>query len=179
MALGDYDPRALDVWSCAIVYLTMTYGGGPWGEASSRDQLYSRFLTGWTDWYETHPDGEITDGPKGSPILPGMFSSKNAMGLTSVTSPAMRRLILKMLHPYPDKRADMHAVLLSNVIKGIDCCTAEGCDDEGKPLERSPTDCSLKGFKKTIVKKHNHIPPKEHKTPLFFQHRFDMGDGYR
>src|ERR1700759_5710663 len=81
----------------------------------------------------------------------------------------------KMLTPDPNKRITMHDVLNTSLVKGIECCTPESCEGENGPSG----DCCGKLFAKTVMRKHNHVPPKEHKTPGFFQHRFDMGDGYR
>jgi len=172
---GDYDPRPLDVWSCAIVYVTMTYGGGPWQKADPRDDgNYRKYLEGWEKWINKHPDEEISD--TSSPELPGMFDHKNKFGLWAKSSPAMKRMIIKMLHPVPEKRIDIRSVLTSSLVKNIDCCSAESCEEEAK--QEAACDCAAKGFKKTVLKKHNHVPPKEHKTPDFLRHRFDMGHGW-
>ncbi|KAF2663311.1 kinase-like protein, partial [Microthyrium microscopicum] len=148
-----YDPRALDVWACAIVYLTMTFGGGPWNEASpDTDVKYRAYKKGWDEWLVKNPDGEITDS--NWPKLPGLFSTQVPGNLTSRSSPAMRRLLIKMLHPDPDARSTITDVLSSNVMKHVECCTAESYEEDCC----APT--SSKNLKKQIIKKHNHVPPK-------------------
>jgi len=163
---GPYDPRPLDVWSCAIVFLTMTYSGTPWQAARLEHDHYERFLNGWTTWLENHPDGVMDkDDPDGVPKCGPLFAHLD-------TAP-LKRIILKMLHPIPDKRSTIRDVLNSASIKAIDCCSMESYEGE------CCVDASgkLKSGKK-VLKKHSHLPPKEHKTPRALQHRFDMGHGY-
>jgi protein-serine/threonine kinase len=173
---GDYDPRGLDVWSCAIVYITMVYGGPPWGSARpEEDPKYAAYKAGWDKWLAKHPDGEVTEAS--APELPGMFDHRNKSGLWNKSSPMMKRMIIKMLHPNPDMRIDIQTLLNHSFIRGIECCTAESCEDEHNLI--NTTDCTSKNFKKAqVIKKHKHIPPKEHKTPEFFRHRFEMGHGW-
>jgi hypothetical protein len=146
----------------------MTFQGSPWTQAKITDERYSRFKAGWDAWMAKHPDGVITD-ETGLPSVGPIFSA-DFLG-----SPAIKKLIIKMLNPDPDKRIAIHDVLETKLVKGIECCTPETCDDENNPSG----DCCGKLFAKTVMRKHNHVPPKEHKTPGFLQHRFDMGDGYR
>jgi protein-serine/threonine kinase len=166
--IAEYDPRPLDVWSCAIVYLTMTFQGSPWTQARSTDDRYARFKQGWDNWLAKHPEGIITD-ETGLPSVGPIFS------VDFLGSAAIKKLMIKMLNPDPDKRLTINEVLNTTFVKGIECCTLESCEAENNPME----DCCGKKFIKTIQRKHNHLPPKEHKTPTFLQHRFDMGDGYR
>ena len=168
---GSYDPRPLDVWSCAIVYLTMTFGGCPWQAAKPDYEYYARFKKGWDAWLVDHPDGEIVDGPDGHPKCGKLFSLINP--------PAMKRLLLKMLHPDPNKRITIREVLSSSCIKSIDCCCPDGyedpscCIDTAKGPRKQPAKLTVKKYL------HHHIPPKpENKIGKAFQHRFDMGDGW-
>jgi protein-serine/threonine kinase len=173
---SQYDPRALDVWSCAIVYITMTYGGGPWNEAhADKDTRYKAYKEGWTEWLKKNENGQVTD--ENMPKLPGMFGTQSTYNLTAMSSPPMRRLMIKMLHPDPDKRLTIAEVMQTNVIKNAECCTPDSFDDDC--CTKITSSSSSKDLKKNIMKRHNHVPPKEHKTPLFLQHRFDMGDGWR
>lgn len=172
---GDYDPRGLDVWSCAIAYITMTYGGGPWDRATMEDPKYRAFKEGWDKWTAKHPDQDVSD--ESIPTLPGMFDHKARFGLTQTSSPAMKRILLRMLHPNPDRRISMDTLINSSYIRGLECCAPEACDDDH--THDAAIDCTSKNFKKAqVLKKHKHIPPKEHKTPEIFRHRFDMGHGY-
>ncbi|TKA66147.1 hypothetical protein B0A49_08211 [Cryomyces minteri] len=164
--MGDYDPRPLDVWSCGIIFLTIHFGGHPWAAAKPEHELYGKFKTGWDNWLATHPEGLIKNDDD-LPKLGKMFMH--------LDNPATQRLIMRMLHPIPEKRITIREALNANVIQRIDCCVVESYDGDAEN-----SCCVTKsGFKKPPVKvKHNHMPPKENKMPKAFQHRFDMGDGW-
>jgi serine/threonine protein kinase len=172
---GNYDPRPLDVWSCAIVYLTMSFKGSPWPAAQTKYELYGKFKAGWDKWLHDHPDGVISDSS--FPSCGPLFKMVDVIG-----GPAIKRLLLKMLNPDPDRRISIQHVLKSSTMKSIECCSEESyedvqgcCFDAGKS---KVTTSDGKKVKAQIKRKHNHVPPKEHKTPKVFKHRFDMGDGY-
>jgi serine/threonine protein kinase len=169
---GEYDPRPLDVWSCAIVFLTMTFGGCPWQAAKPEFEYYARFKKGWDEWLPTHEDGQVTDGPDGHPKCGKLFSLINP--------PPIKRLLLKMLHPLPDKRITIREIVNSPCIKNIDCCCPESfedpacCIDTSKPASKQTSKMTKKQFL------HHHIPPApEKKFVKALQHRFDMGDGWQ
>ncbi|KAF1816744.1 kinase-like protein, partial [Eremomyces bilateralis CBS 781.70] len=166
---GDYDPRPLDVWSCAIVFLTMTYSGSPWQAAKPEYQHYAKFAKGWSDWLAVHPDGMINDGVEGTPKCGPVFAR--------LDSAPLKRLMLKMLHPDPKKRISMADALRTGLLKSVDCCSAESFEE---PEQRGAVDATSKKSCKAnrVLKKHSHLPPREHKTPRVLRHRFDMGDGY-
>ncbi|KAF2867403.1 kinase-like domain-containing protein [Massariosphaeria phaeospora] len=170
---GSYDPRGLDVWSCAIVYLTMTFGGCPWQVAKGESDLYRRFKQGWDEWLKDHPDGQIFDGPDGHPKCGPIFGFINP--------PAVKRLILKMLHPNPEMRITIREVLNTTYVKNIDCCCPDSYEDPVSCIDASKR--STKQPAKVVVAKkflHHHIPPKpENKIGKALQHRFDMGDGWQ
>jgi protein-serine/threonine kinase len=152
----------------------MTYSGSPWSAAETSDVHFARFMQGWNDWLAKHPDSVIHENAGGAPMCGKIFDPDRLGG------PAMKRVILRMLHPDPDKRATIHEILSTSLIKGVECCTPESFEDEDYAVDASTGKCSVFGkhVSKTIQRKHNHIPPKAHKTPAAFQHRFDMGRGY-
>jgi protein-serine/threonine kinase len=161
----SYDPRPLDIWSTAIVYLTMTFGGCPWQAAKTEFEYYARFKKGWTAWLERHPDGEIFDGPDGHPKCGKLFSL--------IEPPSIKRLMLKMLHPIPSKRITIKEVLKTTCIKNIGCCCPETYDDPKVMFDASKA-TSARAPKKYL---HHHIPPKpENKVGKALTHRFDMGE---
>lgn len=172
---GDYDPRGLDVWSCAVVYITMTYGGNPWPAANTQNTYYVKFKNGYDKWLKDNPTGIITEN--NFPNCGPLFKLNERLG-----SPSMKRLLLKMMNPNPDQRISIHDVLLSNAVKNIECCTEESYEDaQGLFVDASKGKATHNNGKKAkmqVKKKHAHVPPKEHKTPKVFQHRFDMGNGY-
>jgi protein-serine/threonine kinase len=167
---GDYDPRPLDVWSCAMVYLTMTYGGSPWQAAKSGNGYYNDFIAGWDKFLSNHPDGLISDGPGGTPACGRIFNAER------IGSPALKRLMLKMLHPIPEKRMTIREVLVGPTVRGIECCSVESYEENTCCVDAKVGKTNGKGAVKKVL--HSHVPPKEHKTPKIFQHRFDMGHGY-
>ncbi|KAH9875509.1 hypothetical protein J1614_004245 [Plenodomus biglobosus] len=163
-----YDPRPLDIWSCAIVYLTMTFGGCPWQAAKIEFEYYARFKKGWDAFLEHHPDGTIFDGEDGHPRCGKLFSL--------IEPPAIKRLVLKMLHPLPAKRITIAAVLKSTCIRNIGCCCPETYDDHPKVVFDASKASSVRSSapKKYL---HHHIPPKpENRVGKALTHRFDMGE---
>jgi protein-serine/threonine kinase len=165
---GDYDPRPLDVWSCAIVYLTMTFGGSPWQAAKPEYEYYAKFKKGWDDWLVMHPDGQITNSADGHPKCGKIFSV--------ISPPPLKRLLMRMLHPQPDKRITIQEVMNTNCIKNIDCCCPDSYDDPARVIDTSKASANAV---KTRQYLHHHIPPKPDKKYITaFQHRFDMGDGW-
>jgi serine/threonine protein kinase len=163
----SYDPRPLDIWSTAIVYLTMTFGGCPWQAAKTEFEYYARFKKGWDSWLERHPDGDIFDGPDGHPKCGKLFSL--------IEPPSIKRLMLKMLHPNPSKRITIKEVLKTTCIKNIGCCCPETYDDPKIMFDASKASSARTAAPKKYL--HHHIPPKpENKVGKAFTHRFDMGE---
>ena len=147
----------------------MTFGGSPWAAAKEDgNPYYAKFMAGWDAWLEKNPEGKIHDGTGGAPNCGPMFSPQY------LGSPALKRLVLKMLHPIPEKRISIHDVLVGSTLRGIECCSQESYDDNCCAIDASK--CGKKAITKRV--KHSHIPPREHKTPKLLQHRFDMGDGW-
>ncbi|KAH7112892.1 kinase-like domain-containing protein [Dendryphion nanum] len=170
---GSYDPRPLDIWSCAIVFLTMTFGGCPWQAAKPEFVYYARFKKGWDEWLQQHPDGLITDAADGHPKCGKLFSFINP--------PPIKRLLLKMLFPIPEKRITIKETMASACVKSIHCCCPESYDDPARCIDASKLNSKqlskLAASKKML---HHHIPPQaEKKFAKIIQHRFDLGDGYQ
>lgn len=163
-----YDPRPLDIWSCAIVYLTMTFGGCPWQAAKPEFEYYARFKKGWDAFLERHPEGEISDGEDGHPKCGKLFSL--------IEPPSIKRLILKMLHPIPNKRITIRNVLATTCVKNIGCCCPDTYDDPKVVFDASKASSVRSAAPKKYL--HHHIPPRlENKVGKALTHRFDMGEG--
>ena len=153
----------------------MTLGGSPWQAAKTEQTNYAKFKQGWDEWLKTHPEAVIRDEPDGWPKCGPLFSR--------LESPPLRRLILKMLHLDPEKRIGIHDALTTPTVKTIECCCAEQPDEaraNGSACAAGTVDATSRSSTKkmTVQKKHNHLPPKEHRIPKALHHRFDMGDGY-
>lgn len=143
-AKDDYDARSLDVWSCAILFLTLKFGAHPWPKATPESKMFVRFLNGWEEWLTTHPDGNIEEGSDDYPVCGKMFQN--------LQNPARERMILKMLHPDPAKRISIAQALDSQIVSEWDCCQPDTHD--GKSASRK-------------LAKHDHAPP-DHKKPRVF-----------
>jgi protein-serine/threonine kinase len=147
-----YDPRPLDIWSCAVVYLTMTFGGCPWQAAKPEFEYYARFRKGWDQWLIDHPDGDIVDGADGHPKCGKLFSL--------IEPPSIKRLILKMLHPIPSKRITIRDVMRTACIRNINCCCPETYDEPKVIFDAAKANQSVK-FAPSKKFLHHHIPPKQ------------------
>ncbi|KAJ8115770.1 hypothetical protein OPT61_g2663 [Boeremia exigua] len=162
---GSYDPRPLDVWSCAIVYITMAFGGCPWQAAKSEFEYYARFKRGWQDWLKEHPDGELFEGPDGYPKCGKLFNM--------IEGSAIRHLILRMLHPIPGKRITIREVLNTSFIRNIDCCCPESFEDP-KCCSDDTKSSSARGRSSPKKPLHHHIPPKPETRSRV--HIFEVGE---
>lgn len=144
MWTGDYDPRALDVWSCAIVCITLFFHGIPWRIAKPEDPDYAKFLAGWHKFLLRNPKGKITK--RESPSCGRAFAALPHTGVM--------RLILKMLHPDPDMRVSIQAALQDRAMRGVVCCSPDVDDQEAEPDAMDDGDIHTE-----IKRKHNHLPP--------------------
>ncbi|MCJ1474017.1 hypothetical protein MMC13_002675 [Lambiella insularis] len=161
----NYDPRPLDVWSCAIVLLTMMFHGQPWTQASKSQPAYAKFADAWDTTLKAEEQGATTDG--GVPKDPGrMFKA--------VAKPALRILLLKMMNPFPERRIRIQDAVNDRWVKMIECCAHdEDTGETAKTIDASKgSSCRLS---KNVKRSHNHLPPAKNWVP---QHRFDMGEGW-
>lgn len=146
----SYDPRALDVWSSAIVMIYLTFGGAIWSRAEPGELHYDKLVTGWNKWYSKHPESDAaisdTDYPKCYALDVGM------------SPPALRRLVLQMLNPEPSKRIGIDEVINNRWLKNVECCQVESYDDPALLIDATKKDNSVHGNKKIFC--HNHLPPK-------------------
>lgn len=161
---GPYDPRPLDVWSCAIVYITMTFGGCPWQAAKSEFEYYARFKRGWQDWLKVHPDGDLFEGLDGYPKCGKLFNM--------IEGPAIRHLILRMLHPIPEKRITIREVLNTSLIRNVDCCCPESFEGPERCTDSTKSSLAHGRSPKNLL--HHHIPPKP--EPRSRVHIFEVGE---
>ncbi|PGH34865.1 HAL protein kinase [[Emmonsia] crescens] len=166
---GKYDPRPLDIWSCAIVYLSLRCRANPWPAADRKYSQYATFIDGWNRFLEKNPDRAVTedDYPRCGPI----FS-------IGIQHSGLKRLILKMLHPDPAKRATIQEVMQDRFFKTIDCCAPEPLDPSKvvTSIDVASSGSHRLASRMVVQKTHHHFPPSKRFIP---QHRFDMGDGYQ
>jgi len=138
----------------------MCVGGFAWASAKPENKGYKIFIDGWNRFLEGNPDREITDAPNGLPKIGSIFNR--------VDSPGMQRLLVRMLHPNPAKRATIREVLNTIVVKNIECCSPESFDETKCTVDA--TTGKITG--RIILKKHNHTPPKKAILPKSLHHRF-------
>jgi len=97
--LKSYDPRAVDIWSCGIIFLAMFYNELPWKSAILSNRKYKM-------WAEKGISEIINDLPNGP-----------------------RQLITRMLEPDPNKRITMEEIYKDKWFKHINCCLDYEIDD--------------------------------------------------
>lgn len=157
MLLGAYDPRGLDVWSSAIVMLHVIFGGALWPRAESGNRNYDSLLRGWERWEAKHPEGgQITemDYPH---VVP--FDQM-------VNPPALRRILIAMLHPNPAKRIKIADVAKNRWVKNIECCQIDSYEDPCTVIDASDPKSCFQGNRSKVVQ-HNHLPPTHHSGHRF------------
>lgn len=152
---GEYDPRALDVWSAAIVMVNLMFGAPLWARAEvgkDANQNYISLVKGWEKWEAKHTEGDraITESD-----YPAVFVFD-----TFVKPPALRRVLLQMLNPNPDKRISMADVINNRWVKQIECCQLESYEDPTRIIDASKKACLNRGNQRRIFC-HNHLPPRE------------------
>ncbi|KAI0017900.1 protein kinase-like domain-containing protein [Xylariomycetidae sp. FL0641] len=146
---SEYDPRALDVWSAAIVMLNLIFGANLWDKAEFGTQKnYNDLATAWEKFEAKKaekPEELANAYPKVIPFE--MF----------IKPVPLRRLLLNMLHPNPEHRIRMDEVINNRWMKGVECCQLESYDDPVKFIDASKKDCTRGGTGKIFC--HNHLPP--------------------
>ncbi|KAF6844267.1 kinase domain containing protein [Colletotrichum musicola] len=149
----QYDPRGQDVWSSGVIMIYLCFGGCIWKRAEDQkeQQYYQALVQAWSKWEKTQSQ---TDAEKSDLDYP-----KYAPFHNMVHPPPLRRVMLKMLHPDPDKRAKISDVVNYRWIKGIECCQVENYDDPATMIDASKkSDAKLE--KKVFC--HNHLPLQSH-----------------
>lgn len=150
-----YDPRGLDVWGAGIVLISLICGAPLWEKAKLNtpgSETYDKLVRAFDRWYAKHPDGEATMTESDYPTF---FIFDNF-----INPPALRRVLLMMLNPNPDKRASVSEIINHRWVKNIDCCQLESYNDPALIIDATKN-TSL-GHKKIFC--HNHLPPQINNT---------------
>ncbi|KAF7588726.1 hypothetical protein BBP40_005287 [Aspergillus hancockii] len=111
----SYDPRTVDVWSCAVTCYALFTGLLPWDEADLRNESFAEFLEDWQEFLEVHPDKPVTDA----------FFPLCCDFLDKLPSRGLQLLLLQMLHPFPEKRITIFDALMDPWVERIECCSPE------------------------------------------------------
>ncbi|KAH0604730.1 uncharacterized protein H6S33_006398 [Morchella sextelata] len=148
---GVYDARKLDVWSCAMVYFVLAFGGPLWHKANVSDSpQYGKYVESFEKWTVRHPDAEMTkDG-----TYPRHY-------VLASLKPATKRLLFQMMHLDPTKRITIQEALADRWVQSIECCNV---DDHNDPLFKhvdagSKSACKQAG-KVGVHRLHVHLPPQ-------------------
>lgn len=153
----QYDARGLDVWGAAVVLIALIFGSTLWQKAKYNPQneadQYNKLVRSFDRWNARHPDGLATisedDYPRYYPFD------------LMVHPPPLRRVLLMMLNPNPEKRASISEVVNHRWVKNIECCQLESYDDPVLIIDATKG-APKKGTKKIFC--HNHLPPKTTNT---------------
>ncbi len=94
LQMKSLTPRAVDVWSCAVIFYAMTFHGIPWEIASDKDPEYCRYVANRKLTEE--PFVRFASGPQ--------------------------HLLFKMLDPDPNTRITIEEILQNSWFKEIKLC---------------------------------------------------------
>ncbi|CAI4219227.1 unnamed protein product [Parascedosporium putredinis] len=98
----EFDPRAVDVWACGVIYMAMRTGRHLWHVAKKdEDEFYGRYLEGRKD-------------EEGYPPIESLHRAR------------CRNVIYSILDPNPKRRLQASQVLKSEWGREIKTCKAEG-----------------------------------------------------
>lgn len=153
-----YDPRGLDVWGAGIVLIALMCGSTLWPAARLGKpgcEQYTALVKSFDRWNAKHPDGNatLTESDYPSYMIFDRF----------MNPPALRRVLLMMLNPNPDKRASLEQVISHRWVKNIECCQLESYEDPVVVIDATKkTSLNGKGAKKIFC--HNHLPPQIQNT---------------
>ncbi|KAK4561313.1 hypothetical protein LTR86_004630 [Recurvomyces mirabilis] len=150
-----YDPRAIDIWSCGIVYITMIVVGTPWDAAQPSDRRYNAYAGTWDDFIAKYsPDYDfIKASEEEAGPMPAAARSQAWKKITifegSTAVGNIRALLFAMLNPDPKRRASAKQILDSKPLIEMPCCQQAGYSDD-----------ILKRQRKAM---HVHCPPDKRK----------------
>ncbi|KAK2045774.1 kinase-like protein [Colletotrichum somersetense] len=148
----EYDPRGLDVWSSAVVMIYLTFGGNIWKRADVSHEGYRLLVKGWEKWEAKHPEPDARMTETDYPHYPAFD--------LMVSPPALRRVLLMMLHPNPAKRASISDIANHRWVKNIECCQLESYDDPANLIDATKKGSAQLNTKRVFC--HNHLPLESH-----------------
>jgi protein-serine/threonine kinase len=116
---GEFDPRAVDVWACGVIYMAMRTGRHLWRLAKKdEDEFYGRYLEGRRD-EDGYAPIETLHRVSAFPVISGL--SKR---LTFFLQARCRNVIYSILDPNPSRRITASQVLRSEWGREIKVCKA-------------------------------------------------------
>jgi len=115
---GEFDPRAVDVWACGVIYMAMRTGRHLWRVArKDEDEFYERYLEGRRDEDGYAP---IESLHRVSAPLPRHIVKTQ----TNREQARCRNVIYSILDPNPSRRITASQVLKSEWGREIKVCKA-------------------------------------------------------
>jgi protein-serine/threonine kinase len=147
---GEYDPRKLDIWSCAMINFVITYGGPLWykAENTTENPNFQKYVNSFKTWWAAHPDGEMTKGGEYPHYRPFDMLAGGA-----------RKLMYRMMHLDPSKRCTIQEALADKWVQSIECCMVDKHND----FNERKVDASCKGACNRansvgVHRMHQHLP---------------------
>ena len=115
----EFDPRAVDVWACGVIYMAMRTGRHLWRVAKKdEDEYYESYVLGRKseEGYAPIESLHRVSGPAGDCVIYRL--------LTCYLQARCRNVIYSILDPNASRRISAHQVLNSEWGKGIKVCKA-------------------------------------------------------
>ena len=112
----EFDPRAVDVWACGIIYMAMRTGRHLWRVAQKgEDEFFDRYLE----------DRKEEEGYRPIEVL-RRVSSNLPLSRYNTDNPQRqcRNVIYSILDPIPARRLTAHQVLASEWVSEAKVCRA-------------------------------------------------------
>jgi protein-serine/threonine kinase len=113
----EFDPRAVDVWACGVIYMAMRTGRHLWRLAQkTEDEFFNRYLE----------DRKEESGFRPIEILKRVSDPSSRLNITKANKiqRQCRNVIYSVLDPNPVRRLTAHQVLLSEWVKDVKVCKA-------------------------------------------------------
>ncbi|KAI5791836.1 kinase-like domain-containing protein [Geopyxis carbonaria] len=152
---GPYDARKLDVWSCAMIYLVIIFGGPLWySTEANNNPHFERYVKYFREWEDIHPGSEMKkDGT--FPRHPVFLNLK----------PSAMKLAYRMLHLDPAKRITIKEALNDKWVQSIEICNVDAQAEmgDGKVDAGCKAACKQAG-RAGVQRLHRHLPPKAGNT---------------
>lgn len=116
----EFDPRAVDVWACGVIYMAMRTGRHLWRVAQKEDEFYRKYLQGRRD---EDGYGPIETLHRVS-TFPATIDRLIGLLLTPFSKARCRNVIYSILDPSPARRITASQVLRSEWGREIKLCKA-------------------------------------------------------
>jgi protein-serine/threonine kinase len=125
---GEFDPRAVDVWACGVIYMAMRTGRHLWRVArKDEDEFYARYLEGRRDedgYAPIESLHRVCLAPKSGRLSSASQHSDSCEFEADDNKARCRNVIYSILDPNPGRRITASQVLKSEWGREIKVCKA-------------------------------------------------------